>query len=160
MTSKNKYFSTLGILKIITYLAFILFVYEKSYKQDYFNYDGIPYVASAYMLTGEDLVSSHAYAWNLLRSKSQPGVFNDLCCASSYRKSMYQSFEAFGSHLPSYQTKSLYVLTVRLISSLFDIDEFEALKVISFTSVILLSFLAAFFYLINHSFYISVFFPF
>jgi len=158
MTSKNKYFSILGILKIITYLAFILFVYEKSYKQDYFNYDGIPYVASAYILTGEDLVSSHAYAWNLLRNKSQPGVFNDLCCASSYRKSMYQSFEAFGSHLPSYQTKSLYVLTVRLVSSSFNIDEFEALKLISFTSVTLLSLLAAIF-LFSKSFilYISIF---
>ena len=158
MTSKNKYFSTVSILKIITYLLFVLFVYEKSYKQDYFNYDGIPYVASAYMLTGEDLVSSHAYAWNLLRSKSQPGVFNDLCCASSYRKSMYQSFEAFGSHLPSYQTKSLYVLTVRLVSSLFNIDEFEALKLISFTSVSLLSLLAAIF-LFSKSFilYISIF---
>jgi len=158
MTSKNKYFSTISILKIITYLLFVLFVYEKSYKQDYFNYDGIPYVASAHMLTGEGLVSSHAYAWNLLRSKSQPGVFNDLCCASSYRKSMYQSFEAFGSHLPSYQTKSLYVLTVRVISSLLNIDEFEALKLISFASVILLSFLAAFF-LFNKSFilYISIF---
>ena len=145
MTSKNKYFSTVSILKIITCSLFVFFVYEKSYKQDYFNYDGIPYVASAYMLTGEDLVSSHAYAWNLLRSKSQSGVFNDLCCGSSYRKSMYQSFEAFGSHLPSYQTKSLYVLTVRLVSSFFNIDEFEALKLISFTSVTLLSFLAAFF---------------
>ena len=158
MTLKNKYFSTVSILKIIAYLSFVLFVYEKSYKEDYFNYDGIPYVASAYMLTGEDLVSSHAYAWNLLRSKSQPGVFNDLCCASSYRKSMYGSFEAFGSHLPSYQTKSLYVLTVRLVSSLFDIDEFKALKVISFTSIVLLSFLAAFF-LFNKSLvlYISIF---
>ena len=53
MTLKNKYFSAVSILKIIAYLSFVLFVYEKSYKEDYFNYDGIPYVASAYMLTGE-----------------------------------------------------------------------------------------------------------
>lgn len=136
----NNYFLKLARLLILG--CFLVFVYHKSFKESYFNYDSIPYVASAYMLSGKSLEESHDYAWNLLKEKSNPSVFKDLCCGSSYRKSMYENTEAFGSHLPSYRTKSLYILLIRSSSDLFSIDEFQALKIISFASVILIGLMA------------------
>lgn len=137
----NVYFSIIAKISIL--VCFLTLVYNKSIKESYFNYDGIPYVASAHMLSGHDLDDSHAYAWNLLKEKSHPSVFQELCCGSSYRKSMYENAEAFGSHLPSYRTKSLYVLLIRSISDVFGIDEFKSLKIISFISVTLITLLAS-----------------
>ena len=136
----NNYF--LQVARLLILGCFLVFVYHKSFKESYFNYDSIPYVASAYMLSGKSLEESHDYAWNLLKEKSHPSVFKDLCCGSSYRKSMYENTEAFGSHLPSYRTKSLYILLIRSSSNLFSIDEFQALKIISFASVILIGLMA------------------
>lgn len=133
----NNYF--FQVTKLLLLGCFFVFVYDKSFRENYFNYDSIPYVASAYMLSGNSLEESHTYAWNLLQEKSHPNVFKDLCCGSSYKKSMYENAEAFGSHLPSYRTKSLYILLIRSSSDLLSIDEFQALKIISFASVILIA---------------------
>ena len=140
----NNYF--VQVAKLLLLGCFFVFIYDKSFKENYFNYDSIPYVASAYMLSGNSLEESHAYAWNLLQEKSHTSVFNDLCCGSSYKKSMYENTEAFGSHLPSYRTKSLYILLIRSSSDLLSIDEFQALKIISFASVILIALMACLLY--------------
>ena len=143
MRSKNPYNKFLLIAKLFVLGCFLIFVHDKSFKGNYFNYDSIPYVASAHMLSGNDLDTSHSYAWNLLKEKSHPSVFKDLCCGSSYKQSMYENAEAFGSHLPSYRTKSLYILLIRSISDFFGIDEFQSLKIISFASVVLITLLAS-----------------
>jgi hypothetical protein len=149
---------TINILKIIVLTGFLLFLHDKSFKNNYFNYDGIAYVASAHMLQDNDIAASHAYAWSLLKERSHPSVFSDLCCKTSYRKSMFNSSDAFGSHLPSYRTKSLYVYSVRTVSDLFNIDEFAALKWISFIcSVLMILVVASFFLKKNLMFYLSIF---
>lgn len=146
------------IIKTIALAGFLLFLHDKSFKDNYFNYDSIPYVASAYMLSDRNLKESHAYAWNLLKEKSHPSVFNDLCCKTSYRKSMFNSSNAFGSHLPAYQTKSLYVYSIRLVSDVFNTDEFLALKWISFASVVIMVLvIAAFLFQANIMIYLSIF---
>jgi len=131
------------IFKLIVLLGFLLFLHDKSFKESYYNYDSIPYVASAYMLAGNDIESSHRYAWDLLKKRAHPAVFNDLCCNSSYRKSMHQNPQAFGSHLPSYRTKSLYILLIRLVTDFLGTDEFNALQIITFSSVVLMTVLTA-----------------
>ena len=68
----NNYF--FQVAKLLLLGCFFVFVYDKSFKENYFNYDSIPYVASAYMLSGNNLEESHAYAWNLLQEKSHPSV--------------------------------------------------------------------------------------
>lgn len=133
-------------LRVLVIICFLSFIYNKTFNRDYFNYDSIPYVASAHLLAGNDSDQSHAYAWNLLKEKSQPSIFNDLCCSSTYRKSMSSDPQAFESHLPSYKTKSLYVYLIRLTSDMFKIDEFSALKWISFISVVLLTLIASIFF--------------
>ena len=131
------------IIKLVAIFGFLFFIFDKAFKENYFNYDSIPYVASAYMHSGNDLESAHKYAYELLKNKAHPAVFNDLCCTSSYRKSMYEDVEAFGSHLPAYQTKSLYVYLVRIITDVTGTDEFYALKIITMGSITLLTLLLA-----------------
>jgi len=134
------------ILKIFALICFLSFIYNKTFDRNYFNYDSVPYVAAAYMLSGHDLDSSHAYTWNLLEEKAHPSVLNSLCCSTSYRKSMSSNSEAFGSHLPSYQTKSLYVYLIRIVSDIFNIDEFNSLKWISYSSAAILALIACIFF--------------
>lgn len=146
------------ILKILALVSFLSFIYEHTFDRNYFNYDSVPYVASAYMLSGHDSDRSHAYAWNLLKEKAHPSVFNNLCCATSYRKSMSSSSEAFESHLPSYQTKSLYIYLIRLVSDLFNIDEFSSLKWISFGSAVILTLVSCiFFFNVQLMIYLCIF---
>jgi hypothetical protein len=134
------------IIKILAFISFLSFIYNKTFDRNYFNYDSVPYVASSYMLLGYDLDRSHAYAWNLLKEKAHPSVFNNLCCATSYRKSMSSNSEAFGSHLSSYRTKSLYIYLIRLVSDFLKIDEFSSLKWISFSSVVILTLISCIFF--------------
>lgn len=147
-----------NIIKIIALICFLSFLHEKSFKNNYFNYDGIAYVASAYMLKDISQSDAHSYAWDLLKEKSHPSVFESLCCETSYRRSMFSSAENFGSHLPSYRTKSLYVYSIRLVSDLFDIDEFTSLKWISFASTVLMVLIvASFLFKKDLMFYLAIF---
>jgi len=132
-------------IKLLLAILFAVFVFEKSSDRSYINFDSIFYTASAHILEGNDAYASHSYSWELLKLKAEKSVFDNLCCSSSYRLSMFKNPEAFISHLPSYQTKSLYVFIVKIVANLFDSDEFEAQKIISLTSSCLLIMLSMFF---------------
>ena len=56
----------------------------------------------------------------LLKETADEAVYQDLCCLSEYRKSMSSDQTAFASHLPSYQTKSGYILIIRLLSDFLE----------------------------------------
>jgi hypothetical protein len=144
---------TSNILKIFSATIFIWFLAHFSNNQTYINYDSIPYTASAYLLKNGDDGKAHEYAWNLLEKKVSPKIFKDLCCSNDYRKSMSQNIEAFYSHMPAYSTKSGYVLIIRLISDLLKVDEYEAMKIISQVSIILISLIASV-YFFNRSLFI------
>jgi hypothetical protein len=145
-------------IKSVAVLGFLLFVYEKSYEKAYFNYDSIPYAVSAQLLLGKDVETAHSYVWTLLQTKTSSVVFQDLCCGSSYKRSMSQDVEAFSSHLGPYRTKSLYVFLIRSIADFLRVDEFHAQKIISFGSVALLTLLmAALFFNSTFTVFLSIF---
>ncbi len=145
-------------LKLMALFLFMFFLYEKSYRDNYFNYDSIPYVASAHMLSGNNYIDSHSYAWNLLEKKVDKLIFQDLCCGSEYRRSMFENPEAFQSHLPAYRTKSLYVLIVRVISDVAQIDEYQALKNLTIGSILVMTFLISTLFLQrNLAIYLAIF---
>tara|TARA_Y100000389_G_scaffold197017_1_gene230847 strand:- start:376 stop:1488 length:1113 start_codon:yes stop_codon:yes gene_type:complete len=144
---------TINILKVFSAAIFIWFLVHFSNNQTYINYDSIPYTASAYLLKNNDDDKAHKYAWNLLKKKVSPTIFKDLCCSSDYRESMSQNTESFYSHMPAYSTKSGYVLIIRLVSDLLEVDEYEAMKIISQASIILISLIASL-YFFNRSLFI------
>ena len=136
----------INILKVFSAALFIWFLVHFSNNQTYINYDSIPYTASAYLLKNDDNKTAHAYAWNLLKKKVSPEIFKDLCCSNNYRESMSQNIEAFYSHMPAYSTKSGYVLIIRLVSDVLEVDEYEAMKIISQVSIILISLIASLYF--------------
>ena len=100
----------------------------------------IPYVASAKYLQTQDHEISHNYSYDLLKEKA-PQFYNGLCCSSAYRKSMSNDYEAFASHMPAYQIKSLYVQLIRITSDFLGVDEYKAINLISLSSVLGIVFL-------------------
>lgn len=142
-----------NFLKVITASLFLWFLVHFSNNQTYINYDSIPYTASAYLLQNSDKKIAHEYSWNLLETKVSPTIFQNLCCSNDYRNSMSKNVEAFYSHLPAYSTKSGYIFSIRLVSDLFEVDEYESMKIISQVSVILITLLACL-YFYNRSIFI------
>jgi len=143
----------IGLVKIMALSIFIWFLVHFSNNQTYINYDSIPYTASSYLLQNNDKRIAHEYAWNLLETKVSKEIFEDLCCSTDYRKSMSQNIEAFYSHMPAYSAKSGYVFFVRLLSDFLQVDEYEAMKIISQASIILMVLLACI-YFSNRSLFI------
>ena len=56
-------------------------------------------------------------------------------------KSMSSDYEAFASHMPAYQIKSLYVQLIRITSDFLGVDEYKAINLISLSSVLGIVFL-------------------
>jgi len=155
ITNKNFWFST--ILKLAFTLIFCSFITSHANDKPYYNYDAIPYVAAAKLIQNDNIEESHKYAYQLLKEKA-PQFYNGLCCSSSYRKSMSSDFEAFESHLPAYQIKSLYVNLIRLTSDVLNVDEFRAINLISLSSVIgIVLIFVGFFFHLNIFAFLSIF---
>ena len=131
------------IVKILTLGIFCFYIGWFSNDKDYINYDAIPYVASASLVQTPNTDIAFEYSWRLLKETVDNNIYQDLCCASDYRKSMSSDKSAFVSHLPSYQTKSGYIYLIRVVSNLFHINEYDAIKVISQISSILIVFVMA-----------------
>ena len=71
---------------------------------------------------------------------------------------MSSDFEAFESHLPAYQIKSLYVNLIRLTSDVLNVDEFRAINLISLSSVIgIVLIFVGFFFHLNIFAFLSIF---
>ena len=133
----------LNMLKVTTAIIFIWFLLFFSNDKVYINYDGIPYAASSYLLKNNDKDLAHKYAWNLLETKVSSDIFQDLCCSTEYRLSMSENKAAFFSHLPAYSIKSGYIFLIRLVSDTLQVDEYDAMKFITNTSIVLLTLLAS-----------------
>lgn len=155
ITNKSIWFSTL--IKVVATLLFCSLIFNHSYDKPYYNYDSIPYVASAKYLETSDYETSHKYSYELLKKKA-PQLYNGLCCSGAYRKSMSSDYEAFASHMPAYQIKSLYVRLIRTTSDVFGIDEYKSINLISMSSVIGIVFVfVSFFFHINVFGFLSIF---
>ena len=126
-----------NFIGLLSFLIFAFFINFSSNNYSYFNYDSVPYAASAYILKNKDKDESHSYAWGLLEDKAPEFVFNDLCCATEYRISMYKNQESFIAQLPSYQTKSLYIYFIRMTSDALKVDEYDAMRLITIFSIYL-----------------------
>ena len=135
--------STLKILTAFTFIWFLLFF---SNNKIYINYDSIPYAASSYLLKNNNEELAHKYTWDLLKTKVSTEIFQDLCCSSEYRKSMSKNIEAFYSHMPAYSTKSGYIFLIRLVSDTFKVDEYDAMKIITNASLVLLILIACMYF--------------
>ena len=145
-------------LRIIALGIFCFFLIWNSNDREYVNYDAVPYVASSYLLDNPSTDMAFEYAWKLLKETADEAVYQDLCCLSEYRKSMSSDQTAFASHLPSYQTKSGYILIIRLLSNFLQIDEYAALKVISqISSLLIVCLMAIIFYKDDLAIYLSIF---
>ena len=146
------------IIKISTLLIFCFYLNWFSNDREYINYDSIPYVASAFLIKNSDKDQAFEYSWGLLEETADQNIYQDLCCANDYRKSMSSDKSAFASHLPSYQTKSGYVYMIRLISDLININEYSSIKLISQMSSLLIVILLAISFFREHlSIYLSIF---
>lgn len=140
-------------LKISTTGIFIYFLIHFSNNNVYINYDSIPYTASSYLLTNKQKEEAYQYSWELVKTKVSPEIFQNLCCSSDYRKSMSGNMDAFYSHLPAYSTKSGYIYLIRIVSDILKIDEIDAMRMITNTSIVLITILASL-YFFNRSFFI------
>lgn len=146
------------IIKISTLLMFCFYLNWFSNDRNYINYDAIPYVASAFLVQNADVDEAFKYSWDLLKNTVNKNTYRDLCCANDYRRSMSSDKSAFESHLPSYQTKSGYVYMIRFSSDLMDINEYDAIKLISQISSLLIVILLAISFFREHlAIYLSIF---
>lgn len=146
------------IIKISTLLMFCLYLNWFSNDRNYINYDAIPYVASAFLVQSADVDEAFKYSWDLLKNTVNKNTYWDLCCANDYRRSMSSDKSAFESHLPSYQTKSGYVYMIRFSSDLMNINEYDAIKLISQISSLLIVILLAISFFREHlAIYLSIF---
>jgi hypothetical protein len=146
------------IIKISTLLMFCFYLNWFSNDRNYINYDAIPYVASAFLVQNSDVDEAFKYSWGLLKKTVDKNIYQDLCCANDYRKSMSADKSAFESHLPSYQTKSGYVYMIRFASDLMSINEYDAIKVISqIASLLIVILLAMSFFREHLAIYLSIF---
>ena len=151
-----KYFDK--TLRIIALGIFCLFLTWNSNDREYINYDAVPYVASSYLLKNPNTDMAFEYTWKLLKKTADESIYQDLCCLGEYRKSMSSDQTAFASHLPSYQTKSGYILIIRLLSDFLKIDEYAALKVISqISSLLIVCLMAIIFYKEDLAIYLSIY---
>jgi len=155
ITNKSIWLSAL--IKVVATLLFCNLIINHSYDKPYYNYDSIPYVASAKYIQTQDHEISHNYSYDLLKEKA-PQFYNGLCCSSAYRKSMSNDYEAFASHMPAYQIKSLYVQLIRITSDFLGVDEYKAINLISLSSVLGIVFLfVSFFFQLNIFGFLSIF---
>ena len=155
ITNKSIWLSAL--IKVVATLLFCNLVFNHSYDKPYYNYDSIPYVASAKYLETKDYEISHKYSYELLKKKA-PQFYNGLCCSGAYRNSMSSDYEAFASHMPAYQIKSLYVQLIRITSDSLGVDEYKAINIISLSSVLGIVFVfASFFFQLNIFGFLSIF---
>lgn len=146
------------ILKIFSTVIFCFYLLWFSNDRNYINYDAIPYSASAYLIKGSENQKAFEYSWNLLKESSSPELYQDLCCANKYRKSMSANESAFMSHLPSYQTKSGYIFLIRILSDSLNTNELQAIKIISQASAVLIVLLfSIFFFNARFLLYLSIF---
>ncbi|MDC0166338.1 hypothetical protein OAI73_01775, partial [Gammaproteobacteria bacterium] len=151
-----KYFDK--TLRIMALGIFCLFLIWNSNDREYINYDAVPYVASSYLLKNPNTEMAFEYTWKLLKETADESIYQDLCCLGEYRKSMSSDQTAFASHLPSYQTKSGYILIIRLLSDFLKIDEYAALKVISqISSLLIVCLMAIIFYKEDLAIYLSIY---
>ena len=151
-----KYFDK--TLRIMALGIFCLFLTWNSNDREYTNYDAVPYVASSYLLKNPNTDMAFEYTWKLLKETADESIYQDLCCLGEYRKSMSSDQTAFASHLPSYQTKSGYILIIRLLSDFLKIDEYAALKVISqISSLLIVCLMAIIFYKEDLAIYLSIY---
>ena len=146
------------ITKLSAIVIFLSYLIYFSNDREYINYDAIPYVAAAYLIKNNNIDEAHNYTWSLLKRKTAPEIYDDLCCGNIYKKSMSSNKEAFFSHLPAYASKSGYVYLVRMVADLFDKDEYQAMKIISQLSIILVVLIASMlFYNRNTFIFLSIF---
>lgn len=140
---------------IVIFLSYIMYF---SNDRDYINYDGVPYATAAYLLKDNNTDNAHEYVWMQLEKIAPPEIYKDLCCGNYYKKSMSTNTEAFFSHLPAYSSKSGYIFLIRKTSDLLKTDEFEAMKIITQASIILIILIAsAAFYNQNTLIFLSIF---
>ncbi len=155
ITNKSIWLSTL--IKVVATLLFCNLIINHSNDKPYYNYDSIPYVASAKYIETKDYESSHNYSYNLLKEKA-PQFYEGLCCSGAYRNSMSSDYEAFASHMPAYQIKSFYVQLIRITSDSLGVDEYRAINLISLGSVLgIVLVFAGFFFQVNIFGFLSVF---
>lgn len=131
------YASVLGGLFLT---GFILLMSLNAFTQPVYNWDMIPYLAATKLDANMDIQTVHHNVYSEFQANTDPAIFTDLAEGDQYRMRQSTDAEAFGSMLPMYSVKFLYVELVRFMEPLF--GGVESMHFISLFSAILLGVVA------------------
>ena len=119
----------------------LIFIFQKTEKEHYYNWDAIPYSMGLHIYEGRSVDEAHYLTFYNLREEVGPRLFQDLCCSGTYRSDQFSSSENLNSMLPMYVSKPGYISLISAVKNVFNISEYQAMKYISIYAVLLLSLL-------------------
>ena len=119
----------------------LIFIFQKTEKEHYYNWDAIPYSMGLHIYEGRSVDEAHYLTYYNLREEVGPRLFQDLCCSGKYRSDQFSSSENLNSMLPMYVSKPGYISLISAVKNVFNISEYQAMKYISIYAVLLLSLL-------------------
>jgi len=100
---------------ILLYFTIIILASVYSYKNPFYNWDMLGYMALVLKMDNADITSAHDLTYSIAKHDLPPGYYHNLVdSANLYRKKMKENPIAFNDHLPFYTIKPLYVRLVYL----------------------------------------------
>ena len=105
----------------IVYLLFLTAVLIWSYRNPYYNWDMIPYIAQARLFKEHNIKTIHAEVYAEIRKEIPREDYDELTGGTLnsplYRGNMVKDYLHFAEQLPFYSTKPLYVMCVYLLQA-------------------------------------------
>ncbi len=98
----------LSILFGGAFLGFVFAIFVLATLLQVFNYDAVPYVASALQLSGLSNEAVHQQAWGAIQSATSQADYEALSNGDAYRARQSSDANAFASVLPLYSVKLGY----------------------------------------------------
>ena len=100
------------------FLIFALFfIFQKTEKEHYYNWDAIPYSMGLHIYEGRSVDEAHYLTFYNLREEVGPRLFQDLCCSGKYRSDQFSSSENLNSMLPMYVSKPGYISLISAVKN-------------------------------------------
>ncbi len=125
---------------IFIYSIFILLAGAYSFLRPEYNWDILPYIASAYSLETHDTAAIHDKAYSEIKNRVSEKKYAELTSSSIYRDSMTSCSKCFAEQLPFYKIKVLYVLLIYILYKT-GINIVSAAVLVPAVSYILLNFI-------------------
>ena len=100
----------------------LIFIFQKTEKEHYYNWDAIPYSMGLHIYEGRSVDEAHYLTYYNLRDEVRPGLYQDLCCSSKYRSDQFSSSENLNSMLPMYVSKPGYISLISAVKNVFNIN--------------------------------------